>query len=53
MAFIKGLRSLAIGFLPAKSDSKIQKEFLQTTLKPECALAQLGSLAELDKLNDG
>ena len=34
MAFKKGLRSLAVGFLPAKADPKAQKHFLENTLMP-------------------
>ena len=32
--FKKGLRSLAVGFLPAKADPKVQKNFLESILKP-------------------
>jgi len=34
MAFKKGLRSLAVGFMPAKADREKQKCFLETILKP-------------------
>lgn len=34
MAFKKGLRSLAVGFMPAKADPKVQRNFIETVLKP-------------------
>jgi transposase len=40
MAKKKGLRSLSVGFLPAKADSKKQKEFLGNTLMPLIEMAK-------------
>jgi transposase len=34
MVLKKGLRSLAVGFLPAKADPKVQRNFLEHVLKP-------------------
>jgi len=34
MVLKKGLRSLAVGFLPAKADPKVQRNFLENVIKP-------------------
>ena len=42
MAHKKGLRSLAVGFMPAKADTKIQNAFLENTLTPLIKQAKNG-----------
>lgn len=39
-----GYRPIKVGFLPAKADAKVQRTFLETTLKPLISLAQKGEI---------